>query len=113
MGGRLLVIQDSTQKYWACDGILRYQVDEATAKSLVSGTAAGAYLGTYPSVLQFGTTPEGMNSWGRDVATLGGTLSDAQVTAIANAAAAAVVARADKPAIVDAVKQALREGTSG
>ena len=81
MGGRLVVLQDALGKYWACDGILRYEVDKGTADSLVSPSQAGAYLGTYPSILRFGTSPEGMGSWGRDVATLGGdvTLSAQQV----------------------------------
>ncbi len=123
MAGRLVVIKDTSNQHWACDGIWRTAVSPAAAASIAGPGNANDYLGAYVGIQNFGTTPAGMDAWGRDTATAAAVgnavVSPTQIDQIANAAAAAVVERddnplgdADKPAIVEAVKTALREGTA-
>lgn len=124
MGQQLLVArQAAPNEVWLVDGMYRRRVNHPTenqdnknahSANLLGNLGNGGQVYLWPSQAH-------MDYWGIDVDTLRvgqAVVADAQIEAIAQRAAAAVVARddnplgeADVPALVAAFKQAAREGT--
>lgn len=101
---------------WLCDGMLRRKVAAADIPAVGnSQTHQPSFFGNLGNGGSVFTSQGNPDVWGVDVATLHASLTDAQVDAVSGKVAAAVVAAPDndKPAIVAAVKQALREGAAG
>lgn len=113
-----VLIQDTSNKVWLCDGKWRRFIGMAGSPEAAGygPTQAGSpnLLGPFGNggaVANYGTSPEGMNAWGRDVDAPA--LSPAQITALATTVAEQVIAADDNeltPEDLEAVKAAAASG---